>query len=143
MRLPRLQFTVGRMVAVVGVFGGLLGLALEIQRRGEAFRKLAVYHRESAHLVFERAGMPGFCNNGQSQSEIEQAYASHGMQVWLNYQAGKYHNRMADKYELAADRPWLPVGADPPPPPGAYTTFEEAAERIDYFFRAGWRSNIN
>jgi hypothetical protein len=136
------------MMAVVGVFGGLLGLALEIQRRGEAFHKLAAYHRVSAHLVFERAGMPRFCNideflNGQSQSEIEQVYASRGMQVWLNYQAGKYHNRMADKYKLAADRPWLPVGADPPRPPGAYITFEEAAERLDYFFRDGWRSKIN
>jgi len=128
------------MMAVVGVLGLMMGLALGIQRRGESFRKLAAYHEESAYLIFERAGMPGFCNNGQSQSEteIEQAYARHGLQVWQNYQAAKYHNLMADKYELAADRPWLPVGADTPPP-GAYRTFEEAAERLDKFFKLGWR----
>jgi len=143
MRLPRLKLTVRRMMAVVGVLGIMMGLALEIQRRGESFRKLAAYHRESAHLILERAGMPGFCNNGQSQFEIEQAYASHGMQVWLNYQAAKYHFGMADKYGLAADRPWFPVGADPIRPPGAYTTFEEAAERLEYFFKLGSRLNIN
>ena len=81
--------------------------------------------------------MPRFCTKPQSKSvsEFEQVYARLGTQVWRDYQAAKYHFEMADKYELAADRPWFPMGADPSPPPGAYTTFEEAAEVLAKF---GW-----
>jgi hypothetical protein len=76
MRLPRIKFTIRRMMAVVGVLAVMMGLALEIQRRGKSFRKLAAYHRESAHLIFGRDGMPRICNKPQSKSEIDQVYAS-------------------------------------------------------------------
>jgi hypothetical protein len=94
MRLPRLRFTVRRMMVAVAVVGILLGTMTV--RRGHSLR-LATYHQGQVKRLYDQYG----------EAENFFGRASGGI-LW--------HSELQWKYERAARYPWLPVEPDPPEP---------------------------
>jgi hypothetical protein len=106
------------VVAVVGVLtGGCIG-GYRLKRRHDHFLDRARHHallevlqrrtEQAERELSER--ITGFGPRAESQRAVCRrniAYFSH----LASYQAA-----MARKYRHAADRPWLPVEPDPPPP---------------------------
>jgi hypothetical protein len=103
MRVPRVRFTVRRMMAAVAIVAVLLGW-IQMRKRWEELRELyegrCVIH--AAHEYLERdGGVDVFSGIGVVKPNAERA---------------TYHARMRGKYERAARYPWLTVEPDPPPP---------------------------
>jgi hypothetical protein len=104
MKLPRVRFTVRRLMVAVAAVGLIVGLGVEGERRRERFRQEAIRHYvirsdgESARRVW-----------AQLPTVFPERVAA--IKAWLSY-----HDRMARKYERAARFPWRPVAADPPEP---------------------------
>jgi hypothetical protein len=125
MRLPRVRFTVQQMMVAVMILAGALALPLEARRRSERFQRRARYHEQAfVYLIEEEAGGPIECATGLTPSDIEEIYRDRGREAWLALNAARYHERLSEKYDDAAKRPWLPVPPDPPPPPKSYPEFE-------------------
>jgi hypothetical protein len=91
MRLPRVRFTVRRMMIAVAVVGVALGMCLWMVRRSKIFRERSNDHGRTWAAMMERGMEPG---NGLAD----------------------YHRRLSEKYDRAALIPWLPVAPDPPEP---------------------------
>jgi hypothetical protein len=94
----------------------LAGLMAEIRHRRERFLQICVVHHEQTEACFDRAGR--ICKDGETSQSIEAFYRRRGPAVWSDYKMALYHLHLADKYEQAARRPWLPVLPDLPPPGG-------------------------
>ena len=91
--MPRFRFTVRRLMVAVAIIGVALGTLAERHAR---FRRLAAYH----------AARGGGLVNGLPRSDEA---------IWrLDLDA--WHARLAEKYQRAANRPWEPLGPDPPRP---------------------------
>ena len=118
MRLPRVRFTVRRMMIVVAVAAMLLGayemLGVSLYRRkqalhfglaeSDALRELADHERITALI------------KGQAGTTARDRETKH---IALGEQARKraaYFTAMKRKYEIAAIRPWVSVEPDPPLP---------------------------
>jgi hypothetical protein len=104
MRLPRVRFTVRRMMVAVAVVGLLAGLGVEGERRRERFREEAIHH-----FVIRSDGERARRLWAQLPTVFHERVAA--IDAWLSY-----HERMEEKYDRAASFPWLPVAADPPEP---------------------------
>jgi hypothetical protein len=117
------------MIAVA-LLAGLLGTAAAIERRVESFKRLAAYHYQAYSTLIDRAGGSLSCGTGLSESDIEEIFCGRGPEECRAYKAAIYHGELSGKYRTAAERPWLPVSADPTPPPGAFPQFE--AEQVYY-----------
>jgi hypothetical protein len=91
MRLPRVRFTLRRMMGAVILVGVGLGLSVWMDRRAERFRALGADHIRKVGVVSSP-------------------------DPWPYEVRAIYHLTMAKKYRAAALRPWLPVEPDPPPP---------------------------
>ena len=111
MRLPRMQFTVRRMMVAVA----LVAAVLSVVERRERLKGIAVGHKLEKSKVFKSdleiylilTVSPG--ESGTHTAERERACRP-------LLQFNHYHDQMIEKYERAASRPWLPVAPDPPPP---------------------------
>jgi hypothetical protein len=102
-RLPRVGFTVRRMMVAVAVGGVTLGCWIEvlrIARLASDFRSkaLACAQGEKFCRACLAKGTPAFAGWGSWQERLA------------------YFTAMKDKYEHAARYPWLPVPPDPPEP---------------------------
>jgi hypothetical protein len=95
MRLPRLRFTVRRMMVAVVILAVPLGAIAELRRRHEHYRWLASYH----------AGKAGITNMNPSSPRPTFGTLR---EIW------RYD--LSRKYMEAAARPWLAVAPDPPDP---------------------------
>jgi hypothetical protein len=102
MRLPRVRFTVRRLMIAVAVVGISIGCAVgrrtAFLARAEGHRVRSgvfVYHNADGTSLWEIVGRDG--------SRISEARRS-------------YHKDMLWKYQRAARYPWLPVWPDPPEP---------------------------
>jgi hypothetical protein len=115
--VPRLN--VRTMMCIVAFIGLALGLAAHAQRRAQAFRDLAAYHWRMAFLLRNEAlGFAGLIASHHPGPDPEALAHSLGPKNVIAYNASKYHDGLATKYSAAADRPRLPVQADPPTPYG-------------------------
>jgi hypothetical protein len=95
MRFPRV--TIRRLLLLVAVLAVALGIVVALQRRSERFRRRAAEYASAIHTVY-------FADvNGKD-----------GMM--LTATVADYHGDLSQKYTAAADRPWLPLESDPPPP---------------------------
>jgi hypothetical protein len=104
MRLPRVRFTVRRMMAAVAIAAALLGPLVYLKRRSDRFWTI---HLEQAALA------QGLRN---SLARMNQRERSDGA-VWMGpMERSNYHKRLSMKYREAALRPWLPIEPDPPKP---------------------------
>jgi hypothetical protein len=106
MKLPRLRFTLRRMmvaVVIAGIaFGGLAGL-LRMGQRTQRLRAVAREHRQRE--IVNSLTLQGLAMQGAASPGIER----HRM-------LAEYHRALNLKYEYAARHPWLTVEPDPPMP---------------------------
>lgn len=89
MRAPRIRLSLRSILVIVAIFAVLLSIGVGLKRRQERFRGLAKFH-------FRQAGPP----------RVYGAFYEDYMSI--------YHMALSDKYEDAAQHPWLPVAPDPP-----------------------------
>ena len=102
MPLPRVRFTVRRMMVAVAIVGATVAFG---ERRRRDFSALAEYHR--AQQVVKVA-----CSKGGFISEKRGG----GMATDVDERADAWHRVLEPKYRYAARYPWLPVPPDPPEP---------------------------
>ena len=105
-RLPRVRFTIRRMMVVVAVtaiaFGGAAGLA-RVERLASEYRRLYARHSAEAQRFSEEASRALVLRNARDRYVRASRLAD-------------YHAHLEAKYQHAAHNPWLPVEPDPPPP---------------------------
>ncbi len=95
MRFPRV--TIRRMLVLVAVLGVVFGVLVALHRRSARFRRRAAEYASAIHTVY-------FADvNGEDGMVLTGSVAG-------------YHYDLSLKYEAAADRPWLPLESDLPPP---------------------------
>lgn len=112
MRLPRVQFTLRRLIVAVALVGTILGV---LAGRRSQFRGLAAYHSAKGRAMIN-GGLP---RDDSAAWKLER-------DLW--------HGVLAEKYKRAARYPWLPVAPDPPEP-----AFEEG--RVERIFNEDFGSN--
>jgi hypothetical protein len=110
MRGPRMRFRLWMAMVAVAIFAGVT--AEMVQRRARLAR-LCIAHHERADTYFDRIGR--ICKFGETPASIEASYRRQGPSAWLDYQTGLYHLTLANEYDQAANRPWLPLLAGLPP----------------------------
>src|SRR4051794_18828386 len=89
------------MVAFVAI---TLGLYRETRRRVESYRYAATYHASASAQLSSDAGR-AFCSFGRMNRLVNDPGGSHALEDRLNLAASKYHARLYEKYQLAAERP--------------------------------------
>ena len=118
MKLPRVRFTVRRMMVAAAIVAAATALAVNLYRRSQRFRRIA------AEFVIKEdlANAPIPPGSGFSPDDIRIEYrpgASYEA-IELGLQAkpknAAYYTLMRMKYERYARYPWLPVAPDPPEP---------------------------
>ncbi len=97
MRIPRLRFTVRRMMVAVAIAAIVMGGLAERHYR---FAKLSDHHL--AALVALIPKVRASIAAGDDENPI--------------HERGFWHAKMRAKYFRAARYPWLPVAPDPPEP---------------------------
>lgn len=132
MRMPRGRFTVRRMMAVVAVFGVVLGGWLEVSRlvrisnarrrdaasyaSSEALaRKFARHCSQQAQESLRVAESSRLSEVGFSQ-EMERVASTAGRMAARYSRNADHWAMMNKKYERAARSPWFSVEPDPQPP---------------------------
>jgi hypothetical protein len=104
MRIPRVRFTVRRLMVAVAVVALLSRVGVEGERRRHRFQRLELDHLIlSVHAEVALQGGPA--------REFYQPISDRDLKARVGY-----HRRMVAKYAWAARNSWLPVGPDPPPP---------------------------
>jgi hypothetical protein len=118
MRLPRMRFTIRRMMVAIAVVAAILGL---IEERRARFRRISLAHtREQANLNLTDLDVyliiePRQTGANPSPSTIKAEAAR--MRATIPFSRFlDHHARMAEKYQRASSRPWLLVASDPPAP---------------------------
>jgi hypothetical protein len=112
MRLPRMRFTLRRMMVVVAILAMAFAIPDAIERRRSHFRDLASIHTAKAEsygrqsgpssvIIYRSAKPPGPAEEARSRRKYAMIF---------------YHSGLESKYRAAATRPWLPVFPDPPEP---------------------------
>ena len=85
------------MLVLVAALGVALGILVALRRRRERFRRRAAEYASAIHTVY-------FADvNGEDGAGWTAAVAD-------------YHGDLSLKYTAAAERPWLRLQSDPPPP---------------------------
>jgi hypothetical protein len=95
MTFPRV--TIRRLLLLVAALGVVCGILVALQRRSERFRRRAAEYASAVHTVY-------FADVNGTDGTI------------LTATTADYHADLSMKYLAAADRPWLPLESDPPPP---------------------------
>jgi hypothetical protein len=125
MRLPRVRFTIRRIMIVVASVALLMG-GLRLLWLRSAYRKAALAHAAYENLARTLQRMVE--NEGKDERELEIAFgmkvepepepvkATRAADARVNRKTAEYHAALRQKYERAAARPWAPIAPDPPPP---------------------------
>jgi hypothetical protein len=112
MRVPRVRFTVRRMMVAVAVSGLLLG--------AEVARRRWAYNRSMAHYHAREEGRMRLLLSGGWITVTDEAGARKKLRIGRNIEREPvqrrliYHALMAARHRRAARRPWLAVTPDPP-----------------------------
>ena len=103
----------------IAIVACLLGAGDASRRRGEMFRKLALYHRWARYCVGDDFYPGPFCGNAYSS---EPWYYEERAKIRKRFcqEAHDYYKFLAWKYFRATKYPWLPVAPDRTPPPLAF-----------------------
>jgi hypothetical protein len=107
MRLPRVRFTVRRMMVAVAIVALLAGVGRAYHRHVR-FKEIAFEHDFKAHPFHCGMAIPDESNIAEWKEWRERRNRESKMET--------YHAQMFDKYERAARLPWLFVEPDPPEP---------------------------
>jgi hypothetical protein len=114
MLLPRVRFTVRRLMLVVAIIAVALGggvWVVEMMRLSHAYRLRAALHvQKHRHLLSVPHGrFEGALATISMSLGLEKAYERRLRSI-------AYHVSMKQKYDRAAARPWLVLSPDPPEP---------------------------
>lgn len=108
MRVPRVRFTLRRLMAAVAASAVILG-GVRLHRQATDYRSRAAGSAQTLALI--RNGAWGYRlvvgQDGRWHRVIDRADLLSLI---------RYHTELRTKYERAAARPWLPVEPDPPEP---------------------------
>jgi hypothetical protein len=109
MRLPRVWFTVRRMMVVVAIVGILFW-------GGRLWRLAASYRIEAERYEnrLSKSDVRAFFD----RIDVSPEESERRMGAWRDQMARRrsHYQAMKVKYEHAAHNPWLPVAPDPPEP---------------------------
>lgn len=107
-RPPRLRLR--SLMIVVAVVALPLATWTRIEARREQFRRTAAFHRDEI--------VGGISIRGNGRLSIFPVAAKVEYQILSQTQVDldMWHLELSEKYEQAAERPWLPVAPDPDPP---------------------------
>jgi len=109
MRMPRVRFTVRRMMIAVAV-AALILYVENLRRRHVTFQRRATINASYARQfreAFEKRSLNVFAFQ---HGPVFAATPT------LRFKWAEYHENLSRKYERAASHPWETVPADPPPP---------------------------
>ena len=109
MRLPRLRFRIGWLLALVALVALALAARTQLQKRSVALRALAQGYADRASEPPLPLDPPADWQALIWQLEHDQRRSQRAARI-------KYYQALADKYHWAADHPSLPVFGDPPAP---------------------------
>ncbi len=105
MKLPRVRFTIRRIMVAVAIVA-MLFIGVVLWRRSQEYRRRAESHDlllwSALPVAIDEAASPGRLGGGLSVGGL--------------LRRAKYHHEMSRKYWWAAARPWVSVDPDPPPP---------------------------
>jgi type II secretory pathway pseudopilin PulG len=125
MRLPRVRFTIRRIMIVVAIVALLMG-GMRLLWLRSVYRKAALAHATFENLARTLQRMVE--NEGKDERELEIAFgmkvesesevvkAKRAADARVNQKTAEYHAAQRQKYERAASRPWVPIAPDSPPP---------------------------
>jgi hypothetical protein len=112
MRLPRVRFTVRRMMVGVAIAGMVLGLTHWFESRDAWLRARRDFHWAQWTLpIMESRGEDGRVVGPLQVTEDDGSPVD-----GLRARRELWNYRMFKKYMKAARYPWLPVAPDPPEP---------------------------
>jgi hypothetical protein len=113
MPLPRVRFTIGRIMVFVAVMAVVAGTVEGLRRRREAFeRRAKMFARKvSAEIMAEQAYRTSRRSNRRGS-----AFYYDGRTTVAYYQLVEHYDALRVKYEQAAARPWWFIGPDLPEP---------------------------
>jgi hypothetical protein len=102
MRLPRLRFTVRRLMLVVAL--GAYDTGCRWFSHRQRCLEMTAMHKWASDTF-----------RGRMRNNAPAFYPTEADRRWANRRA-EYHERMALRWTRAAAHPWLPVEPDPPEP---------------------------
>jgi hypothetical protein len=115
--MPLLHWRIRTLMGFIAI-AALALTCHEMLRRAEYDREQASYHLAASRQLADDS-RPFFCGYGLTDKQIEANAARQSAKRRIAMEASEYHVRMSAQYQLAAERPWLSVKCDPPPP-GSY-----------------------
>lgn len=107
MRSPR--FGIRSLMIAVAVVALMFGILAGLQRGASGFREVAAFHRSYPIKAWGSAG-------GPYDDDVYWYDQAGNPLTGTELRRARWHAHLANKYEVAADRPWLPVRRDPPEP---------------------------
>jgi hypothetical protein len=131
-RMPRVRFTVRRMMLVILVVAIAVGGWIEagryrlwLRRRGSEYSRLAFRHSGYASNYRRQAlSSEKIAESFRDMARLAPGSASESRQVEKDHldkaarlrSLADKEDKLANKWQLARQRPWLPVEPDPPAP---------------------------
>jgi hypothetical protein len=116
MRLPRVKYTVRRMMVAVAILALAFGIIRLWATRQLYLKKAAGHAGFRTEVLRSPETIAYWESRWTAQREGRPArYPWPGGPPFVPAMA-QYHDAMRIKYERAARYPWLPVEPDPPPP---------------------------
>jgi hypothetical protein len=119
MRLPRVRFTVRRVMVATAVQAISLFSGIWLTRMGRLagiYEQRAVYHAQQERAIRQAIEDQWAHIQRIARYPEKDPLYLHLQQLQDKNPSADYHAAMSDKYELASRRPWQPVTPDPPPP---------------------------
>jgi hypothetical protein len=124
MLMRQFRWRIRTLMAVVAIAASSLGV-YDLWRRGQSYRLQAWYHLAATRQLANDS-RSFLCSYGLTERQIEANRARRAAERSVLLKASEYHLRLHAKYQRASERPWLPVGPDPPPPPGSHPSLVTA-----------------
>ncbi len=118
MMLPRVRFTLRRLMIVIASLAVLVAASLaaaRATRRAREYRQVAVAHAAFRDLCLAEA-------DDYRDAHLNRTTADHRAETdWPRFETheralARHYDALAAKYRQAARFPWLSIQADPPPP---------------------------
>ena len=109
MALPRMRFTIRRLMVAVAVLAMVIGAIEGLRRRRESFEERAKMFAQKVSDAF---------NDEQNyrMSHRSSTFAYDPRTTSAYNQLVEHYSALQEKYQQAAARPWLPVAPDAPEP---------------------------
>ncbi len=114
------RWRLGTLMSIVAL-AAVAAAAHEMRLRSQAYRRLADYHIAASQQLLRdnKDILCGYARSFLSEAQLARRQRERDAETRIVERAAEYHLRLHAKYLRAGQRPWLPVEADPFPPPRA------------------------